>query len=122
MFDARQVAAEAIEKGENPLAAVVFQALGATSVCWVEQDGERVFDSEQAEGIGVELLLYISETHASKDKAEVYRDKAGKFRYRIVAGNGLNVDAATQGYSTRWSAGRAARRGRKGVKLVQIRR
>ena len=44
----------------------------------------------------------------------MYRDTAGKWRYRIIAGNGRIVDSS-QGYATKYGAKRAARRGRRSI-------
>lgn len=53
---------------------------------------------------------------------EVYRDRAGRWRYRVWAANGQNVRNPGQGYSRKWSAKRAARREHPGVPLVVNRR
>lgn len=46
-FDARQVAAEATEKGEDVLATTVGQALGYASACWDNLEGAGVFRSTE---------------------------------------------------------------------------
>ena len=43
---------------DTPLHEAVFQALGAASVCW-RPIPEGVFDAEQAEEIGEELLEFM---------------------------------------------------------------
>jgi len=42
-------------------------------------------------------------------KFVIFEDVAGEFRWRLVAGNGEPV-AASEGYTTRYSAERSARR------------
>lgn len=46
-FDAHDVASEAIERGDDPLEAVVTQLAGFASVCWDEQPA-GVFDDQCA--------------------------------------------------------------------------
>jgi uncharacterized protein YegP (UPF0339 family) len=41
---------------------------------------------------------------------DVYKDKAGEFRWRLVAPNGKIIADGGEGYSTRASAVRAAKR------------
>ena len=55
-FNAYEIAAEAVARDEDPLLAVIFQALGAASVCW---DDDRVFESEQAKAIGDSVVAYL---------------------------------------------------------------
>jgi hypothetical protein len=57
-FNATEIATEAEEKGEDALSAVIFQALGAASVCW---DDDRVFESERAAAIGDSVVAYLRE-------------------------------------------------------------
>ena len=46
----------------------------------------------------------------NRSAVEVYRGRGAQpWRYRVVAGNG-EVTAASEGYTTRWSALRGARR------------
>lgn len=47
------------QTAEERLNQVVFEALGAASTCWVGGTGDAVFDSEQAEKIGTELIRNI---------------------------------------------------------------
>lgn len=123
MFDAEQTYNEEVRRGTaDPLASTIFEALGAASVCWDDMSGAGVFHSEEAKQIGESLTDFLRGQLGDNDKAEVYRDTADRYRYRIIAGNGRVVDDATEGYSTRWSATRAARRGRKGIPVKQIRR
>lgn len=44
---------------EDPWLSVIYQAIGAASVCWIEQDGGRVFDSERAQSIALGLMAWI---------------------------------------------------------------
>lgn len=46
----------------------------------------------------------------NRTKVVVYPDRAGKWRWRLVAGNGQIIADSGEGYSRRWSAWRAARR------------
>lgn len=62
-YDPFDIAAEAETKDEDPLASVVFQALGAASVCW---DEDRVFDSQAAQEIGDRLVAWINNQYRSK--------------------------------------------------------
>ena len=122
-FDAEQIHNEAIRNGEaDPLRSVIFQALGAASACWDNLEGAGVFKDREAKQVGDDLLAFIRSQLGDNDRAEVYRDVAGRYRYRIVARNGRVVDSATQGYTTRYGAKRAARRGRKGIAVKQVRR
>lgn len=119
-FNSRDVAAEALSKGENPIRAVIFQALGYASMCWTEETGERVFDSRLAAALGDDVVAYLASLgypmNKRPDVAETYRDSRGKYRFRIKAGNGEITDPS-QGYSTRWGATRGARRGRPGIEV-----
>lgn len=123
-FNARTIAAEAEAKGENPLAVVIFQALGAASACWEHLDTAGIFESDRARDIGVDLLVYVSElVGPANDRAEVYRTSSGRWRYRIIAGNNKVVDAPIgQTYATKWGAQRAARRGRSGIPVAVVNR
>lgn len=51
--------------GNLDLEAVIFQALGAASVCWAKEDLEEAgeFDSERAKNIGVALIDWIDANH-----------------------------------------------------------
>ncbi|MFW5885316.1 MAG: YegP family protein [Patescibacteria group bacterium] len=40
-------------------------------------------------------------------KFEIFRDRAGEYRWRLIAGNGQIV-AASEGYTTKYSARRSA--------------
>lgn len=42
-------------------------------------------------------------------RTEVYQDRRGQWRFRAKAANGRNI-AQSEGYATRWSAKRGARR------------
>lgn len=48
---------------------------------------------------------------------EVFKDRRGEWRWRLVAGNG-EIQAQSEGYSRRWSATRGARRAVPGVLVV----
>lgn len=51
------------EKGESdPEASLIFQALGAASVCWERMEGTGLFDSDRAKRIGDELLFELHGT------------------------------------------------------------
>jgi hypothetical protein len=50
-FDAQQIAQEAAERGEDVLATVVGQALGAASACWENLSGAGVFESTRCAAI-----------------------------------------------------------------------
>jgi len=116
-FNAEQVYNEAIRQGHaDPLSALIFTALGAGSAAHQSADPDGIIL------VGDSLTEFLRSQLGDNDKAEVYRDIAGKYRYRIIAANGRVVDAADEGYSTRFSATRAARRGRKGIPVKQIRR
>lgn len=59
-FDAYGIAAEAESRGEDALSTVVFQALGAASVCWETTENAGVFDDHQAKSIGDSLVDYLN--------------------------------------------------------------
>ena len=72
---ARRTAEMASDSQERPLWGVgsqqptdlpdaVFQALGAASVCWTDE--ERVFDSTRAKQIGDELLAWIDKHYQKR--------------------------------------------------------
>lgn len=42
-------------------------------------------------------------TTTRKNKAEIYKDRKGEFRWRLLAFNGKIIDAATEGFKTRAS-------------------
>ncbi len=44
------------------------------------------------------------------DDLEIYRDKAGEYRWRRVAPTGETIADGSEGYRTFWGAKRAARR------------
>lgn len=120
-FHADAIASEARANGEDPLQAVVFQALGAASSCWGNLRGAGTFESDRAKAIGDDVCRWLSEQIGSSDKAEIYKS-GGRWRYRIIARNGRIVDApAGQSYTTAFGAKRAARRGRPGIKVVTLR-
>lgn len=50
-FDAAGIAAEAVARGEDPVASVVGQALGAASACWDNLSGAGVFESDRCKAI-----------------------------------------------------------------------
>jgi len=58
-FSAEAAAAEAIERGEDPLQSVIFQALGAASACWENLRGAGVFESDRAVEIGNDVMAYL---------------------------------------------------------------
>jgi hypothetical protein len=47
--------------GELDFRSAVFQALGAASVCWYEEDGKWIFDADRAKEIGEALIEYLVE-------------------------------------------------------------
>ncbi|TXH10470.1 MAG: hypothetical protein E6R04_05195 [Spirochaetes bacterium] len=103
---------ETAEGNPDPLGSVIFQALGAASVCW---DEDRVFDSEQASRIGVNLLNFLREQGVPRDAtkndyAHVYEDKAGEWRYAVFAGNHRQFDKSEEGLATKSNALRALKR------------
>lgn len=51
---------------------------------------------------------------------QIYKDRGKRqpWRYRVIAGNG-EIVAASEGYSTRWSARRAAKKLFPGLKIVK---
>lgn len=56
-FNAQQIYDEELQADrDDALASVVFQALGAASVCW---DDDRVFDDRQAKQIGDSLVAFL---------------------------------------------------------------
>jgi hypothetical protein len=60
-FNAQEIVDEARVKGEDPLSVLVFQALGAASVCWENMAGTGVFDDRQAKHIGDEVVGVLRE-------------------------------------------------------------
>ncbi len=46
---------------ETPLDEVVFQALGAASMCWEFPEKAGVFNSDRAKEIGDEVMAYFKE-------------------------------------------------------------
>lgn len=58
-FDVAELVADANERGEDPLQAVVFTALGAASVCWDNMAGAGVFDSDRAKEIGDAVVAWL---------------------------------------------------------------
>lgn len=120
-FHSDAIAREARANGEDPLQAVVFQALGAASSCWDNLRGAGTFESGRAKAIGDDVYRWLTEQIGSNDKAEIYKS-GGRWRYRIIAPNGRIVDApAGQTYTTAFGAKRAARRGRPGIKVATLR-
>lgn len=47
-FDAAQIAAEATERGDDPLASVIGQFGGYLSACWENLAGAGTFQSDEA--------------------------------------------------------------------------
>lgn len=57
------------DNGESdPKASLIFQALGAASVCWEKIEGAGVFDSDRAKRIGDELLSELEAQPLQTDK------------------------------------------------------
>jgi uncharacterized protein YegP (UPF0339 family) len=54
-----------------------------------------------------------------KIRAEVYRDRRGAWRYRVIAGNG-EIIATGQAYTRRWSAIRGAFRNHPNVTKATV--
>lgn len=46
---------------DDPWMTAIYQAVGTASMCWIEQDGERVFDSERAQWITDGLRDWIDD-------------------------------------------------------------
>lgn len=44
------------------------------------------------------------------DRVEVFRDTAGEWRWRVVAGNGRIIASSGESFTRKWSARRAGRR------------
>lgn len=51
---------------------------------------------------------------------EVYRDKAGRWRWRAIAKNGKTISDSGEGYRTKWNAKRSARRTFGDPSLVRV--
>lgn len=43
-------------------------------------------------------------------KVDIYKDQAGEWRWRLIAGNGQTVASSGEGFTRRWSAKRSARK------------
>lgn len=55
------------ETQPGTLEEVVFQALGAASVCWDPMDCTGVFESDRAKKIGDEVVAWINEHYVTKE-------------------------------------------------------
>jgi hypothetical protein len=60
-FDAARIAETEVREGEDPLETVVFQALGAASICWERMNDTGVFDDQRAKAIGESLVGWLRE-------------------------------------------------------------
>jgi hypothetical protein len=58
-FDAAAVAAEAVSRGEDPIATLVGTLAGAVSVCWESPGGAGVFDSERAAALVEDAVEWL---------------------------------------------------------------
>jgi hypothetical protein len=58
-FDAKDIARQAQEHGEDPDRAVIFQALGAASMAWSETP-TGVFDDKWASEVGESVCNYFA--------------------------------------------------------------
>lgn len=47
-FDAAAIAADAVSRGEDPIATLIGQLAGAASVCWENPAGAGAFESDRA--------------------------------------------------------------------------
>jgi uncharacterized protein YegP (UPF0339 family) len=112
-FDAGAIYDHEVAEGNpDPLASVIFQALGAASMCW---DDERIFMSERAKQIGDDLLAFLREQGVPRDAtkndyAHVYEDGAGEWRYAVFAGNHRQFDKSEEGLASKSNALRALKR------------
>jgi uncharacterized protein YegP (UPF0339 family) len=52
-----------------------------------------------------------------KRTVEIYRDRRGKYRYRVKAGNG-EIISQSQAYTRRWTATRGAQRNEPDATIV----
>lgn len=59
------------EAGESTdpltLEALIFQGVGAASVCWTTPEGAGIFDSEQAKAIGDDMLDWINARYVRRE-------------------------------------------------------
>jgi uncharacterized protein YegP (UPF0339 family) len=60
-------------------------------------------------------------TTTRPDDLEIYRDTAGRYRWRRVAANGRIVADSGQSYRTSWGAKRAAKRSNPGLSIWDMR-
>jgi hypothetical protein len=58
-FDAQEIAEQALAKGEDPLAVLIGQYGGFTSVCWENMAGTGTFQSEDAQAATEQVLAWI---------------------------------------------------------------
>lgn len=105
-FNAREIAAQAKAEGGDPIATVIFQALGAASVCWDDMTNAGVFHSEEAKAIGDSVVEWLGDVgvpqrKGANDYAHIYTDEAGQWRYRTFAGNHRQIGASEDGKASR---------------------
>lgn len=73
------------------LAEVIFQAIGAGSVCWDDMSGTGVFESDRAKALGDEVVAWIEAHYVPSERVErvldeVYAQKTtGARRHRAIA-------------------------------------
>jgi hypothetical protein len=94
-FDPSEIAAEALSKGEDPVAVVVGQLAGYASTCWENMSGTGIFQSEDARDAVDATLAWLRST-------TVARVEPGE-RLVLLTKSGLSeaeVDALV-----RWAAG-----------------
>ena len=48
------------------------------------------------------------------DRLEFYKDRAGAWRWKVIAGNGRIIDGSTEGFSRKWNARRNYKRTHRG--------
>lgn len=83
-------------KARNGQTVAVSQLYASVEACYkgiesVIRHAEKAVEEDQT-------VRYF--TRRKHPKFEIYKDRAGKFRFRLVARNGQNI-AASEGYSTK---------------------
>jgi hypothetical protein len=71
------------QDGTLPLEVVIFQALGAASVCWETPEGAGVFDSTRAKAIGDAVLSYLKDNMGPQLGLATTREILDEIKTRI---------------------------------------